>query len=905
MSRVNFERLDALFHAALDTPEDERTRFIDQACGDDAELKRRLLAMLVHDQVASDPLAAAVQSGQRQFRRGRDTAPGQIGPFRILRRLGRGGMGSVWLGQREGREFVQQVAIKLLHDIDDSTLTSARLRRERQVLATLQHPNIARLVDGGELDDGTPWVAMEHVDGISLARYAQTHHAGLRARLRLFLQLLDAVAYAHRHLVVHRDIKPENVLVDGDGHVKLLDFGIAKLLDDSIAGQAAQAMTVAGAMTPAYASPEQLLGRPVTTQTDVYSLGVVLYELLSGSLPFPPEDGLAPLALQNRICTTQAAPPSQARSAPVSPRRLRGDLDRIVLKALRKEPERRYASVEALAEDLKRYLDGRPVTARPDSLRYRLGKFVARNPLGVAVSLLLLLTVLAFAITSRWQATRFAAQRDRAQTEAAAAQQVATYMIDLFQVPDPVESARRDLSARDLLDKAAASLPEQIQDAPKLRARMMHVIGLSYANIGDFKAAEKMLEGALAIREAEFGADSLQVSDTLNRLGNVYRMYGQLGKADAALSRALDIRRKLATGPSHDLADAWNNVGLLKYQLGDYAAALRDLKHAIDMHRAVAGKDTQVVAIAWNNRALALQSLGRYREAEREVREAIRIKQTLGLDGRSTMVNSQAVLASLLVDQGQLDEALALRRKTLARRRILYPQGHPSLVAGLINMGQLQLLLGHAASARQNLVEALDWARKIDSASGLLTARAELALGRLALARGDISVAHQQIKRALAARRAAMAADNPALARARYFAAVADLAADNTDAAAKRLAAVWRQQEKHLPPGHPDRRETQLAQAVLSARRGHRGQARAALEAVITSAPAEPSLRSDLVTARALHCLSAIDGPAASDPAMHNHRARQLLLRYLPATHPLLQVQGDACLGTGWLADGQ
>ena len=717
--QASFERIDALFHAALEQPEGEREAYLDQACGDDRKLRARLRAMLAHDAGGRDRLADAVAAGRREFAPEPESMPERIGPFRLLRRLGRGGMGTVWLGQRDGSDFSQQVAIKLLRDLDASDAINARLRRERSLLARLEHPHIARLVDGGELDSGTPWVAMEYIEGTGLTRFAEDRALELRARLRLFLQLLDAVAYAHRHLIVHRDIKPENVLVDGDGTLKLLDFGIAKLLEEEAGPARTSTMTVAAAMTPSYASPEQLLGQSVSTQSDIFSLGVVLYELLTGILPFPPEGGDSPLTQQQRICTTQAVAPSRAPSPATPRRRLRGDLDNIVLKALRKEPSRRYASADALAEDLRRYLDGRPVSARPDSWRYRSSKFIARNPVGVAVSLALLATLLAFAFTSRWQAVRLAAERDRARTEAAAAQQVADYMIDLFRVPDPLESANRDLSARDMLDKAAASLSQNVQQSPRLRARMLHVIGLSYANIGAYPQAVRLLREALTIRKAEFGADSFEVSDSLNRLGNIYRMYGHPDLAEPALKRALAIRQARADGPDIDLADAWNNVGLLQYQLGHYRDALVSLGKSVDMHRAASGKDTEAIGIALHNRSLALAALGRYDEAARTVRQAIEIKHALGLDGRSTMANSMAQLASLQLARGNLEDALALRRKSLTLRRKLYPDGHPVLVSGLVGMGRLQLMLGHAAPAADDLQQAAREAERLHSGSKL------------------------------------------------------------------------------------------------------------------------------------------------------------------------------------------
>ncbi|MCB1561421.1 MAG: serine/threonine protein kinase [Xanthomonadales bacterium] len=772
MSRIDFERLDALFHDALEKPEAERAAFIEQSCGDDEALRRRLLAMLAQDAKASanpdtntDPLTRAVAAGRRRF--GNDDAmPERIGPFRLLRMLGQGGMGTVYLGEREDSDFQQQAAIKLLHSVGDDVRTAARLRRERALLARLGHPHIAQLIDGGELDDGTPWVAMEYVEGQTLTRYVDTSRLGIGARIALFQQLLDAVAYAHRHLVVHRDIKPENVLVDGDGNVKLLDFGIAKLIEDEGAQGTPATMTVAGAMTPVYASPEQLQGQAVSTQSDVYSLGVVLYELLAGQLPFPPEPGITPLALQQRICTTQAVPPSRVARDDLPRRRLRGDLDRIVLKALRKEPPRRYASVDALADDLRRHRNGLPVSARPDSLGYRVSKFVSRNPAGVAASLLLLGTLIAFALVSRWQTVQIAAQRDRAEQEATAANQVAEAMIELFRVPDPIMTAERDLTARDLLDQAAAALPDKMQDAPLLRARMLHVIALSYANIGAYERSVAQFEEALRIREQEVGGESLETSETLNRLGNVHRMYGHLELAEPLLLRALTIREKLGTGPDLALADSYNNVGLMQYDLGHDVDALATLQKSIDMHRAVSGEDTVAVAIALHNRTLALRRLGRDEEAIREIEQSLAIKRHHGLDGRSTMMNSLGLRAELLADQGRYDEALAIRKQTLQRRRELYPEGHPSLISGLLNMAQLRIAMGHPDDAGPLLEEADQWARKIDPDRGLITASVRIAQGRLALAQHENERAQKLFNTALTIRRDKLPIDHPDIAEA-------------------------------------------------------------------------------------------------------------------------------------------
>jgi serine/threonine-protein kinase len=902
MSGGGFSRLNALFQQAIELPQGERADFVARACADDAALRDRLLRMLEQDaradQQSTDRLGGAIAAGRRAVADS-PRAPERIGPFRILRRLGQGGMGTVYLGEREGADFSQRVAIKLLRGISGQDPDTARLRRERRLLARLEHPHIARLVDGGELDDGTPFVAMEYIEGDTLLRHAQARGLGIADRLRLFDQLLEAVAYAHRHLIVHRDIKPENVLVDADGQLKLLDFGIAKLLDDDDAQASGATQTVAGAMTPCYASPEQLQGQAVSTQSDLYSLGVVLYELLTGQLPFPPDPSISPLALQQRICTTQPVAPSRVVQGSAPRRRLRGDLDNIVLKALRKEPQRRYASVDALADDLRRHREGRPVSARPDSLWYRSAKFAARNPLAVIASLALFGTLLTFALVSRWQAEQLAAERDRAEGEAAAANQVAQYMVGLFKVADPLESANTEVSARELLDRAAATLPQELPEAPQLRARLMHVIGLSYASNGAYQPAVAMMEAALAVREVEFGDGSFEVSDTLNRLGNIHRMYGRLDLAEPPLREALRIREALPRPPDTELADSYNNVGLLQYELGQHEAALVTLQRSIDLHREVSVGDTVPVAIALHNKALALNRLGRFVEAEGAVRESIAIKLAQGLEGRATTVNTEALLALLLFNEGRLGEAAAIRDRTLTRRRELYPDGHPALVSGLVNAADLERLLGDAAASRKLLDEAGEWAVRIDSASGLQQARVDAALARWALAVGNADMALQRAEASLARRNVAFDDGHPERLESLRLLGVAELAAGRMDEAREAITAVQRLREDNLPPAHPDRIEAELDLAALALAEGVVEAARARLQSLIEGAGAAGGLAADLSRALAARCLAV---QATPDQArLHWDRAGRLLAPFLAAGHPLRQPGRDRCPGIGWL----
>ncbi len=904
MTGGGFSRLNELFQRAIELPAADLDSFVNQACGEDAALRDRLLAMLARDArsdaAAPDVLVGAIAAGRRAFA-GSDSEPERIGPFRILRRLGQGGMGTVYLGEREGADFRQRVAIKLLRGASGQDPDTARLRRERRLLARLEHPHIARLVDGGELDDGTPFVAMEYIEGETLLRHAESRGLGIAERLRLFDQLLEAVAYAHRHLIVHRDIKPENVLVDGDGQLKLLDFGIAKLLDDQDGEASGATQTIAGAMTPCYASPEQLLGEAVSTQSDLYSLGVVLYELLTGQLPFPPDASISPLALQQRICTTQPVAPSRVVQGAAPRRRLHGDLDNIVLKALRKEPQRRYVSVDALAEDLRRHREGRPVSARPDSLWYRSAKFVGRNPLAVVTTLALFGTVLAFALVSRWQAEQLAVERDRAEGEAAAANQVAQYMVGLFKVADPLESANTEVSARELLDRAAASLPQELPEARQLRARLMHVIGLSYASNGAYQPAVTMMQAALAVREGEFGAGSFEVSDTLNRLGNIHRMYGRLDLAEPPLREALRIREALQRPPDTDLADSYNNVGLLQYELGRFEAALATLQRSIDLHREVSGGDTVPVAIALHNKALALNRLGRFVEAETAVRESIAIKLAQGLEGRSTTVNTEALLALLLFNEGRLDEAGEIRDRTLARRRELYPDGHPALVSGLVNAGDLQRVLGDAKGARLLLDEGGQWAARIDSESGLLQSRVDAALARWALAAGDAEMATARANASLLPRIAAYQEGHPERLESLRLLGLAELASGRLDAAREAIEAVHRLRADTLPAGHPDRLDSELDLAAVLLASGRTAEAHARLQALIASAGDVDSLAVDMPRALAARCLASQS--VASKAPVHWQQAGQLLAPYLDRTHPLRQPGADRCPGIGWLTE--
>jgi len=468
-----WHQIDGLFEAALDRSPDERAQFIADACGDDDQL-RTAVESLVADSAASnhywrdavDPLMARARTklvSELEGQEGLDD-PERVGPYRLLERIGRGGMGTVYLAERADGEFEHRVAVKLLRRGLDTDDVVRRFRAERQILASLDHANIARLLDGGSTGDGRPFVVMEHADGTPITEYCDNRRLSIPERLALFEVVLRAVRHAHSHLVIHRDLKPSNILVTERGDVKLLDFGIAKLLDDSEGGASELTRTGVHLMTPGYASPEQLTGAPVTIASDVFQLGLLLYELLTGVRPFGDSE-TAPQEFERRTLDTPVERPSRriarlergksaASESPdpaelaerrgTVPGRLRrllsGDLDDITEMALRKEADQRYASIGQFLDDLARYRNGDPVVASAGALRYRTSKFVGRNRWGVAAAAVLLLVVAGYVVTLNVQSRRIAAERDRAEAEARRAEQVTAFMTSVFSGANPEET---------------------------------------------------------------------------------------------------------------------------------------------------------------------------------------------------------------------------------------------------------------------------------------------------------------------------------------------------------------------------------------------------------------------------------------------------------------------------------
>jgi serine/threonine protein kinase/Tfp pilus assembly protein PilF len=667
----------------------------------------------------------------------------RIGAYTLVSPIGRGGMGTVWLAERADGRFIGHAAIKLLNVALIGRAGEERFRREGSILARLTHAHIAHLIDAGVSSMGQPYLVLEHVEGDHIDEYCERHVLGAEARVRLFLDVLDAVAHAHANLIVHRDIKPSNVLVRTDGQVKLLDFGIAKLIEGEADGLAAT-VTVEGAraLTPEYAAPEQLTGGPITTATDVHALGVLLYVLLGAPHPAAASSGSAADLIKMIVETD---PPRLSEAAP-NGKALAGDLDTIVAKALKKVPSERYSSVTAFADDLRRYLRDEPVSARPDTLVYRTRKFLRRRR--AAVSVAASVTMLVAALVAFYTA-RLASERDRARLEAEKSAKVSELLTSLLSGSDPYATRDREPTVRNILDAGAERIQKELADQPDLKAEMMNVIGRVYQRLGvpdkakplleealatarrtgagetprlaqslndlgvlqrdrgDPVGATPLLEESLAMRRRVLGREDKDVAVTLVELGRAYEDRGMNDRAEPLFREALEIRRKVLGESHRETATSKSAVALLLRQRGEISAAESLFREALDTSRRALGDEHPNVGTGWNNLALILMDKEDYAGAEPMFRQALAIRRKHFGEKHPSLGIGLSNLASALREQGKYEEAASLLHQALAIARQGTDQNDPSLAGLAVNLARVHLARNEPAAAETLLREGL------------------------------------------------------------------------------------------------------------------------------------------------------------------------------------------------------
>ncbi len=718
---ARWQRISVVFSDAVEVAPDERARFLDGACGDDLELRREVESLLaahtdagdgfMHELVA-EQVSALVEDGTGR--------PERIGPWRVLDEIGRGGMGVVYEARRDDGQFEQVAALKLIKRGMDSDQILERFLRERQILARMEHPGIARLLDGGVTQEGRPWFALERVEGLPLTEYCNRHRLSVEQRLKLFNDVCSAVAYAHRNLVIHRDLKPSNVLVDPEGRVKLLDFGIAKLLRDEEGSEETRTTADARLVTPGYGAPELLLGDSITTATDVYSLGVIFYELLSGALPYQPKRGdvlnLAAQATSHppRLSTlaSRAADPaaraSDAAALVLGRRHLNGDLDTIAAKAIQFLPDRRYLSAEALSDDVERYLRGEPVRAAPDSLAYRTAKFLRRNRSAVLAAALVLVSLVAGLSAALWQAGVAARERDVARAEAEQTEQVKNFVVDLFRASDPRDLSGAELTAKELLERGVERLRTGLGDPSDLKIELLAVIGQVSLSFGDHEGARALFEEALQLDVGPEPRDQLRLAAVLNGSGEAADYLGDAAAAEERHRRALALRLRYAGADRLETAQSYHNLGRALAIQRQLTEAIESYRRAIEIQRRSDAEELDVLKTL-ADLGDAHRLLGDYAEAERLIGQVVERMTRLGRADHPDMVPYLSALASVHRRLGGFREAERLLRSAFELSRELWGEPHPDTRIAMNDFAMIAHALGNSVEAAALMRKVLEY----------------------------------------------------------------------------------------------------------------------------------------------------------------------------------------------------
>lgn len=854
--------LDSVLKRALELSADERQRFLDDTCDPDTGLRQAVERMLKDceaDDLLLQPGGGA--SGPLWEALARDYTPAafafepgeRVGAYRVVRKLGRGGMATVYLAARADGQFEQAVALKVLDVARNFDALATRFAQERQILARLEHPNIARLIDGGATRTGQPYVVMEYVDGESIDQYCDRNRLDVDERIKLFTDVASAVQYAHGHLIVHRDIKPSNVLVNTHGEPKLLDFGIAKLLDAERTAMVTH--SALHPMTPEYASPEQVRGEPLTTASDVYQMGYLLYTLLTGRSPYD-TDRRNVAAVVQAVCVAEPARPSSAvlqpttntdtvREAAVARattperlrRRLAGDLDNILLTALRKDPARRYPSVVHLIEDLRRHLRGLPVSARAPTLRYRGTKFVRRHRAGVAAAVLVFVSVVVGLASTAWQARETA-------HEAMRAAEVRDFLVSLFESVDPDATLGEAVTAKEILDRGAKRLDNSLVEVPVLRAEMLGVVGRMYNELGlyrearpllekahatlrtsgqwdtpmlaqsaedlatvlyeqgEYEAAEQWSREALVIRRQRHNEEPGELSRSLINLAAVLNMRGHAEEAEPLYLEGLDIDRR--TGDEELLAAHLSDYGVFLYNSTRYEESLFVSEEALQLQRKLYGEDHTLVATSLFNLSAAHVELGDYESGEKLLHECLAMRRKLLGDRHPYVAMALNNLGHLLQKAGRLDEAEDAHRQSLAVRREVLGDNHPEVANSLNSLGIVQYFNARYREAAETFEQVLPIWRESYGATHPNVLSALNNLGASRREAGNYLAAEEVLRETLALRREVFGEPHQAVAQSFNNLALV-LAKQGKNAEAEALirdaVAMWRQT---MGDEHPD-----------------------------------------------------------------------------------------------------
>ena len=797
----NWEQISSIVDRALDLEPDEQIAFVDDVCGDNEVLKANVIHFLDNIEPSDGLWDKMVESGSVLVNEITSSDVDiddsqlfsplkQAGPYRVIELIARGGMGNVYLAERSDGQFDRKVAIKILRHELSSKNHVDRFLAERNILSGLEHPNIARLYDGGITDDNRPYLVMEYVDGLPITTYCKENGCALKEILDLFKQVCKAVEYAHRNLIVHRDLKPDNILVKPDGTVKILDFGIAKILDDKLTPEnLVQTKENLHMLSIQYAAPEQVTLEKITTATDVYALGLLLYEMITGRPPYDLK-GKNLKEAEKVIRFDKPDKPSTKITDSGLSRKVKGDLDAILLKTLRKEPEYRYQTADQVLVDIDRFLTGRPVLAQRESMLYRTKKFILRRPAIPTSIIFMLIAILGYIFTLQQHADQLEVERNTAQSEALRAEQISEFLINMFQEADPFTSSE-EMTVREMLDRGTEQVLEDglIED-PVVRAKFMETLGNVYRRLGALDKAEQLLMGAIQIRRSLYGSMHLEIASSLSRIGSLQTDQGDYEGSIETLREALNIQQELLGDDHHDTVDTMNNLanalqssnrihesellyrkiisinrnhedrqeylatnltnlGNLLSEQQNYTEAEQLLHEALEIRQRILGREHPRTAVTLNNLAQMLRRSGSAESAEPLLRESIEIRKiTLGDDHPSVAIGINN-LALALRDMGRFDEAEPLFRESLERRINHYGEEHPAVGIAYYNLAGLKNRTERYQKAEELSRKALQKWTVTFRPDHINLARVRGILAQSLIAQYNFSEAEQLLKEAL------------------------------------------------------------------------------------------------------------------------------------------------------------
>lgn len=801
--------VESLFSAALELPVDERAAFIHRECGDNESLRKEIERLLDADATDSGPLDQAWMPGNDGTQLALSPLDnGQaVGAWRIVHELGRGGMGVVYLAERADGTYEQQVALKVIRGGLLTGATQSRFIRERRILGRLQHRNIARLLDAGATADGLPYLVIELVHGVTITDWCRQHKPGIEQRLRLILQVCSALQHAHRNLVVHRDLKPGNIYIDAIGDVRLLDFGVARLLSgDENDGPDATRQGMLP-ITPEYAAPEQLSEVDATTATDIFSLGAVLYELLANR---PPRESISgsPVEIQ-RLLQRPVAPPSTVGDASLSWRKqVRGDLDAIVLTAMAIDPARRYLTAGDFAADIRRYLAHEPVHARPESLAYRAGKFVQRHRFGVAATLAIVMAIAAGIATTTRQARETAAQ-------AAKAEAVKEFVLSLFEGVDPSRALGEELTARELVDDGADRMQSELIGQPLVRAEILTFLANVYDKMDDDERATELIDFAFELLD---DTDSDELAQALLVQGRIL-----VGRSeDDAGIRALERALALLTEQHRDLdaAEAMDLVAIVRTRQNDLTEATRLTESALALRLNLLGAEHTTVASSYNNLGMLSRMQGDYPSARQHYQQALDIRRRVLPADHPQLAISLNNLGALENVEGNYVRAADFFSRSLEINRRVNGESHHDTIAALNNFGFMQLRLGKLEQAQEALTEVLDYWVEQDKAEHPNALVTKVNLAAVTRAFGNAAEALPELEELELKLADKLGIEHPFVAVTLHHQARCWLDIGDLDKAQDLLARALAMREKALGADHPDSADLLRDQALIALLQG-------------------------------------------------------------------------------------